>query len=120
MKTLPPPPFQWEQACRNAFETHFEILYKNPESGCKKWVRVNRCQTSGAPGASSEQLFGPNDEGPFKSETDLLQFLPHLTFPAECHVCAHKMQFVVPVGVAQVACTKCHAIIEVPKTFKEN
>lgn len=46
--------------------------------------------------------------------------IPHLTFPAVCPICTHKMQIACPVGTKTVPCTKCGKEIKVPKTFKEN
>jgi len=112
---LPIPMFNWQQKQRNIFTTAFEVLFKDQLTGAKKWVITNRSKITMEPtGKSRSEFYGPNDEGPFKTEADLIKFLPHQTFSAECPICTHKMQIVCLVGTKTVNCTKCKKEIEVP------
>jgi hypothetical protein len=113
--------FNWTKKQHNTFQKYFETLYKDPLTGAKKWVIIPRNENIDAPRAQSRvEFYGPDDDGPFGTEIELIHHLPHLTFTETCPVCTHKMTFVAPVGVEFVNCTKCGKEIEVPSTFKSN
>jgi hypothetical protein len=113
--------FNWQKKQHMSFTGSFETLYKDDATGAKKWVITRRSEfMSESTAEPREEFYGPKDEGPFKTEQDLIEFLPHQVFNATCEVCTHRMTIVCPTGIKTVNCTNCGKEIQVPKTIKEN
>lgn len=64
--------FEWIKKQHVSMEGSLETLYKDPKTGAKKWEIMQRTREHvGEKAKSRTEYYGPNDEGPFASETEL-------------------------------------------------